>query len=59
MSTKGNKTIYTIVDEKQVQVLYPEGHSKTYKQLPHDDPKDFGLDTWEDLTDEEIDELFG
>ena len=59
MSTKGNRTIYTIVDDKQVQVLYPEGNSKTYKQLPHDDPKDFGLDTWKDLTDEEIDELFG
>jgi len=56
MSNKDNKTIYTIVDDKQVQVLYPkDGSHKTYKQLPRDD-------YWPDLpdlTDEEIDELFG
>ena len=55
MSTKGNKTIYTIVDDKQVQVLYPCGEHKTYKQLPQDEDPEY----WEDLTDEEIDELFG
>ena len=58
MSSKGNKTIYTIVDDKQVQVLYPSGNHKTYKQLPRDE--DFnvwpGLD---DLTDDELDDLFG
>ena len=55
MSDKKNKTIYTIVDDKQVQVLYPKGDHRTYKQLPRNE--DF--DPWEDLTDEEIDELFG
>ena len=55
MSDKKNTTVYTIVDDKQVQVLYPKGGSKTYKQLPRNE--DF--DPWEDLTDEEIDELFG
>ena len=55
MSDKKNKTIYTIVDEKQVQVLYPSGDHRTYKQLP----KNEDLEFWEDLTDEEIDELFG
>ena len=58
MSNKDNNTIYTIVDDRQVQVLYPKGGSKTYKQLPRNDERDIwpGL---EDLTDEEIDELFG
>ena len=58
MSDKKNTTIYTIADEHQVQVLYPKGNSKTYKQLPRDeDPKFWpGLD---DLTDEELDDLFG
>ena len=55
MSDKKNKTVYTIVDDKQVQVLYPKGDSRTYKQLPRDEDPEF----WEDLTDEEIDELFG
>ena len=55
MSDKKNKTIYTIVDDKQVQVLYPKGDHKTYKQLPRNE--DFEL--WDDITDEEIDELFG
>ena len=54
-TNKNNKTIYTIVDDKQVQVLYPKGDSKTYKQLPRDDDPKF----WDELTDEEIDELFG
>ena len=59
MSDKKNTAIYTIVDDKQVQVLYPkEGRHKTYKQLPKGDPEDFGFDTWDELTDEEIDELF-
>ena len=58
MSDKKNTTIYTIVDSSQVQVLYPRGEHKTYKQLPKGDPEDF-LDAWDDLTDEEIDELFG
>ena len=55
MSDKKNTTIYTIVDDKQVQVLYPRGEHKTYKQLPRSE--DF--DWWDDITDEEIDELFG
>jgi len=56
MSNKKNNTIYTIVDDKQVQVLYPrDGSHRTYKQLPHDEDPEF----WDDLTDEEIDELFG
>ena len=54
MSDKKNKTIYTIVDDKQVQVLYPKGGSKTYKQLPRDED----WDIWDELTDEEIDDLF-
>ena len=54
-TNKNNKTIYTIVDDKQVQVVYPKGDSKTYKQLPRDDDPKF----WDELTDEEIDELFG
>jgi len=56
MANKKNQTIYTIADDSQVQVLYPKGGSKTYKQLPRDEDPDF---LWEDLTDEEIDELFG
>ena len=56
MSDKKNRTIYTIVDDKQVQVLHPrDGSHKTYKQLPRDEDPEF----WDDLTDEEIDELFG
>ena len=55
MSDKKNTTIYTIADDKQVQVLYPKGDHKTYKQLPRNED----LEIWEDLTDEEIDELFG
>ena len=55
MSDKKNKTIYTIVDDKQVQVLYPKGGGQTYKQLPRDED----WEVWEDLTDEEIDDLFG
>ena len=59
MADKNTNTIFTVVDDKQVQVLYPRGDYKTYKQLPKGDSDDFGLDTWDDLTDEEIDELFG
>ena len=55
MSDKKNKTVYTIADDKQVQVLYPKGGSKTYKQLPRDEDPEF----WDELTDEEIDELLG
>ena len=55
MSDKKNTTIYTIADDSQVQVLYPKGGSKTYKQLPRDEDPE----SWDDLTDEEIDELFG
>ena len=53
---KNMNTIFTIVDGNSVQVLRPNRKGDKYKQLP-DDP-DF-LDTWDDLTDEEIDELFG
>jgi len=55
MSDKTNTTVYTIVDDKQVQVLYPKGGSKTYKQLPRDEDPEF----WDELTDEEIDDLLG
>jgi len=55
MSDKKNKTVYTIADDKQVQVLYPKGGSKTYKQLPRDEDPEF----WDELTDEEIDDLLG
>ena len=55
MSNKKNKTIYTIVDQNQVQVLYPSGNHKVYKQLPKEEDPEF----WDELTDEEIDELFG
>ena len=55
MSDKKNTTVYTIADDKQVQVLYPTGNSRTYKQLPRDEDPEF----WDELTDEEIDELFG
>ena len=56
MSDKKNTAIYTIVDDKQVQVLYPnDGSHKTYKQLPRDEDWNY----WDDLTDEEIDELLG
>jgi len=54
---KNMKTIFTIVDGNSVQVLRPHRKGDKYRQLP-DDPDDF-LDTWDDLTDEEIDELFG
>ena len=55
MSDKKNRTIYTIVDQNQVQVLYPSGNHKVYKQLPKDEDPEF----WDELTDEEIDELLG
>ena len=58
MLDKNNNTTFTIVDGNSVQVLRPNREGDRYKQLP-DDPEDFGLDTWDDLTDEEIDELFG
>ena len=53
---KNMKTIFTIVDGNSVQVLRPNRKGDKYRQLP-DDPED--LDAWDDLTDEEIDELFG
>ncbi len=55
---KNMKTIFTIVDGNSVQVLRPNRKGDRYKQLP-DNPEDYNLDTWDDLTDEEIDELFG
>ena len=56
MSDKNNNTTFTIVDGNSVQVLRPNRKGDKYRQLP-DDPED--LDVWDDLTDEEIDELFG
>ena len=56
MSDKNNNTTFTIVDGNSVQVLRPNRKGDKYRQLP-DDPED--LDSWDDLTDEEIDELFG
>ena len=55
MSNKDTNTIFTIADEHSVQVLYPKGKHKTYKQLP----KDENWPVLEDLTDEELDDLFG
>ena len=56
MSDKNNNTTFTIVDGNSVQVLRPNRKGDKYRQLP-DDPND--LELWDDLTDEEIDELFG
>ena len=56
MLDKNNNTTFTIVDGNSVQVLRPNRKGDKYRQLP-DDPED--LDVWDDLTDEEIDELFG
>ena len=56
MSDKNNNTTFTIVDGNSVQVLRPNRKGDKYRQLP-DDPED--LDSWDALTDEEIDELFG
>ena len=53
---KNMKTIFTIVDGNSVQVLSPQRKGDRYRQLP-DDSDD--LDLWDDITDEEIDELFG
>ena len=53
---KNMKTIFTIVDGNSVQVLSPQRKGDKYRQLP-DDSDD--LDLWDDITDEEIDELFG
>ena len=53
MSDKNNNTTFTIVDGNSVQVLRPNRKGDRYKQLPDDLP---GL---EDLTDEELDDLFG
>tara|TARA_Y100001963_G_scaffold13450_1_gene16801 strand:+ start:82 stop:480 length:399 start_codon:yes stop_codon:yes gene_type:complete len=53
---KNMKTIFTIVDGNSVQVLRPTRKGDKYKQLS-DHPED--LDVLDDLTDEEIDELFG
>ena len=53
---KNMKTIFTIVDGNSVQVLSPQRKGDKYRQLP-DDSND--IDLWDDITDEEIDELFG
>ena len=53
MLDKNNNTTFTIVDGNSVQVLRPNREGDRYKQLPDDLP---GL---EDLTDEELDDLFG
>ena len=53
---KNMKTIFTIVDGNSVQVLRPNQKGDKYRQLP-DDSND--IEIWDDITDEEIDELFG
>jgi len=53
---KNMKTIFTIVDGNSVQVLKPNQKGDKYRQLP-DDSND--IEIWDDITDEEIDELFG
>ena len=53
---KNMKTIFTIVDGNSVQVLSPQRKGDRYRQLP-DDSND--IEIWDDITDEEIDELFG
>ena len=51
---KNMKTIFTIVDGNSVQVLSPKRKGERYKQFMDEDPE-----IWDELTDEEIDELFG
>ena len=53
---KNMKTIFTIVDGNSVQVLSPQRKGDKYRQLPDDSNY---IDLWDDITDEEIDELFG
>ena len=55
MNVKEPKTTFTIVDDNSVQVLYPEKPGDRYKQLPRPEDPEF----WDELTDEEIDELLG
>jgi hypothetical protein len=54
---KNSKTIFTIVDENSVQTLSPNRKRDSYKQLPRDWEEE--PEFWDDLTDEEIDELLG
>ena len=55
MSNKNTNTIFTIADSEAVMVYYPGRKDKGYLPLPSEiDPE-----IWDDLTDEEIDELFG
>ncbi len=56
MNAKEPKTTFTIVDDNSVQVLYPEKQGDRYRQLPNSLDN---LEIWDDITDEEIDELFG
>jgi len=53
---KNMKTVFTIVDGNSVQILRPNKKGDKYRQLP-DDSND--IEIWDDITDEEIDELFG
>ena len=53
---KNMKTVFTIVDGNSVQILRPNQKGDKYRQLP-DDSND--IEIWDDITDEEIDELFG
>jgi len=54
-SDKNMKTIFTIVDGNSVQILRPNRKGDKYRQLPMDEDPEF----WDELTDEEIDELLG
>ena len=55
MASKDTNSIFTVADGEAVMVYYPKGKHSTYTQLPQEiDPE-----IWDDLTDEEIDELFG
>jgi len=55
MSNKNTNTIFTVADGEAVMVYYPKANRKGYLPLP----KDIDPEIWDDLTDEEIDELFG
>ena len=58
MNDEKTNTIFTVCDQTAVQVYYPKDRlrdSTSYKQLPRSEAPEF----WDELTDEEIDELFG
>ena len=58
MNDKRTDTIFTVCDHSAVQVYYPKDRLRndtSYKHLPQETDPEY----WDELTDEEIDELFG